>query len=42
MTLSQEVNIILQGGDIKKIRQDRTGRFTKETIKYLEDNQIAY
>lgn len=42
MTLVQEVQFILQGGDIKKIKVGKDGRYTKKTMKYLVDNQIPY
>lgn len=42
MTLSQEVKFIQQGADLRKIKQDKSGRFTKETMRYLETKQIAY
>ena len=42
MTLTQEVKFILNGGDITKIKIKKDGRYTKSTLKYLADNQIAY
>jgi len=42
MTLLQEVQLILNGGDIKKIKVRKDGRYTEKTLKYLADNQIPY